>query len=623
MEPTTINDLPQDLLPEILSNLDDLALVEAQNVCRAWRRPSHILILKSVKLKSSDEIGGFIEHFDRDDTEISDFTAVQEIHIKGDDGVDLLYYFNARSIGRLFCRFPNLTNVLINTYSACLQGFTEELCQNILENCPKLEIFDVLIDEEDEDIYCRTMYKVRSLATMLYLDKVGSASSFGGITEFIKSFPRLRRTCGLFYQLENFQDYLPILQELSNLTAISVKQGYFGDDQENFAEAYLATMSKEHQDLLIKRISNVDELTYTSSRVFCPNSIKFIKKSFSGLKKLTIISKYKCPYWTDTHRQVLLDDVINLVVKDHASITLVDMVLPVLAESLPAIVQKLFSQPQFNRVLQVTVDPARYYQDKVDLHMQWPTTKRLDIAIGGEADPHNIVASIFSSQMENIDHVVFYIRGKVDYLGNIDTHTYNVVFKAISSLKEATLDIPNTFIDCETTDEVYQHISMETLTLRSLQQVDFPLLLYSYAVMFPNLKFLNLYYYEGERLQTPIDPYNINLRNYTLERFVLDMTQVKRTIKKYPIPSDFFVIQIEKPQEKPQSRNPQYRVALDLSSVITVNDEDYQDCVRVHIIIKSLQSLEVCMYNVDDYYEGYEEYDANYNDPRFDRLIIF
>lgn len=191
---TTIYNFPQELLIEIFKKLKRNQLVEAQTVCRSWYYPAHVMLLKKVHLHGVASIESFIVHIDQNMSPYY-LGAVEDIYIGGskDFGVD--YHFTTENIHQLISRFPNLKHVVIDSFSDYLGAFNDEVCQTIIENCPRLESFQVFLDVRDysnADVYCDTMYKFRSLLTAMNLDLVGFASKFEGAEKFIASFPRLR-----------------------------------------------------------------------------------------------------------------------------------------------------------------------------------------------------------------------------------------------------------------------------------------------------------------------------------------------------------------------------------------------------------------------------------------------
>lgn len=322
----------------------------------------------------------------------------------------------------------------------------------------------------------------------------------------------------------------------------------------------------------------------------------------------------------------------SLKVTDHADITLDKMGLATVAECLPTIVQKMFSRLQSNRTLEINLED-NLHDEEVNLRLQWPTTKQLSISLAQEHDIYDSINTLLNSELNNIDNLVFRITDFALCVPKIRINAYNKVFEMIPSLKEATLGIPSQCLDSLAVEDFDRHTGIESLTLWSCGAERFQSLLDTYAFMFPNLKFLNLYNYDGVVDYDSLDLF-YDLDNYTVERLRIDMTPVKLMMNDSFVENAFFMVQVMTPENTKR-----YKTSIDSLSVVSVDDdEEFQNCLFlnpngrkfrycfcVHILVNGVQKLEGCVYNglMDGNYSDYLAYDANYNDTSFDQFVIF
>lgn len=353
-------------------------------------------------------------------------------------------------------------------------------------------------------------------------------------------------------QFWKFEDYLPIFEHLTKLISIRVTHDVSDEEEENFAESFLSSKTEGQQDLVIRRLSKVKSLLYTSHSYFCPNAIKFIANYLTGLEDLNIRGQFHGALGSTLQQQQLLIEMISCAVKADGIVSLYNIKVLVLAEMLPTIAHILFSRsPYINRVLQISsIDYLIQDYDDVALDVEWWTDAQVNIWFFNHSSAHQALAAIFDSQFSDVDEFVFCIMDKAGGGSMpIGFDMYDTILEAIPSLKKVTFDIPASFTESESSVETHQYPSIELLTLRYNSNVKFHLLLDRFAYMFPNLKCLNLYYYEGVVNQDTRDLY-IDLAKYTLECLAIDLTPVRFMMNTQSIKSNFFIVQVESSEKK-------------------------------------------------------------------------
>lgn len=115
------------------------------------------------------------------------------------------------------------------------------------------------------------------------------------IFQYIYSFPRLKEVRTF---MGNIETWLPVLKGLPNLNCIWVKT-----NDEDFEEKCLSKMSRSEQTLILERFSKIVEFTARYDDEFCPNTMFFIMKHFTGLERLALTFNQR--NWTKAHLNVL------------------------------------------------------------------------------------------------------------------------------------------------------------------------------------------------------------------------------------------------------------------------------------------------------------------------------
>lgn len=234
----TAADLPEEVLYNILQGLDTRDLVQGQYVCRTWYSAGHKVFLNNIKLKGKLQVERFISAIDYNSNKIY-LNAVKSIEIS-----NLNSYVNDEMIKKLFLRFPNLTNVKIEREFAILENLHEGMCQDLLQACQKLDKFEITSYGFERLNYYLQVYDLRSLVTTITVDQYDYLDQFGGVIPYITSFPRLQEFHGDSCQLVNFQLFLPVFEELSNLKVLAL---LMVSSEQDFESVYLATKQKKFE----------------------------------------------------------------------------------------------------------------------------------------------------------------------------------------------------------------------------------------------------------------------------------------------------------------------------------------------------------------------------------------
>lgn len=323
---------------------------------------------------------------------------------------------------------------------------------------------------------------------------------------------------------------------------------------------------------------------------------------FTGFKRL---ASYSIKVPVTFHQQKLFNDIASLTVNDHTDIKIQDIYFQVVAECVPKLVHKLFSQvPPNNRALRIEMQNNNLnLNGTAELRVQWPVNPNITIVFPKQNCSYELVSTIFQSQLYNIDQLTFYIWNKRGETQEIDLNTYYKILAMMPSIKEAVFDIPASYKNTTLEENAYPYSRLEALTLRATAKLKFQSLLDTYAILFPNLKNLNLFYNFGGVYRFEKGKQHklvVNLKNYNLERLTIDITPIKRMMNAQSKKHDFFDLKVET-----LKKTERYKVKLDLSSPLAIDDYDKEAFLCVHIIIDSLQSFAAYVYSLDPVNEEY------------------
>lgn len=315
---------------------------------------------------------------------------------------------------------------------------------------------------------------------------------------------------------------------------------------------------------------------------------------------------------------------------ESKSITCSQLGLETVSGCLPTVFQKVFDQKPTvnkNRTFCLSIEDDNYSpSDTVKLEVDSSEFLRVTVSddlkvdqitsdVLGSSAPINAVDKFIlcykSSGIHNKwpeEYELIYGRDKP----KVNTKFYEKILGLMPQLKEVKLDIPSCFkentsmkVTCET-----KHPLVSKVKLQATEDGQYQSMLNWCILAFPNLKWLNIYRSSGIWNES-IGQFQVNLPKYTLEKLIIDMTPVrKKTIKhleKQNSGENFFVLEVESLVD---DKSQLYKIPMDLSSSSSLREGDLKDSIlgedylRVSIIIKSIQNLELLMAKSDDKYSS-------------------
>lgn len=210
--------LPDEILLKIFSDIDRADLLGCRLVCRTWHSPAHVILLKDVKLTSNRAIEQFVASFDHISSK-SYFNAAKSITIAQTASKQQQPITIKRdAIDKLFCRFPNLKDIVLHHLNL-IENFDEELSEKILLCCPKLDKFEITDFGEDPELY-NHLVKVRPLLTNMQLPYEVYTPREGDLAQFITQFPRMQNIPCEESEISCLDTVLPILEQLSSVNRL-------------------------------------------------------------------------------------------------------------------------------------------------------------------------------------------------------------------------------------------------------------------------------------------------------------------------------------------------------------------------------------------------------------------
>lgn len=288
---TTIADLSKENLLLIFKQLDDGDFKQCQWVCRAWYPLAHCALLDDLYFDSYSQIRRFIACIDLNPNP-NYLAAVKNILINALDeeaedsegnAVSPPVLLGKENIFKLFFRFPNLKQIIIDDAFKLLEEFDDEICAKFLNDCPKLEHFDACTkSDEAQTRYAALLRKLRYLQTTIHTDSICDIPDLVG---FLADLPRLNTISDDFGHFGTFEKWLPLLDQAPSITTLIIKLKE--DDELGFAEKYLATKTRVQQHQFIKRLSTIESVYLTCSPGTFLNSMKFIAKYLTGLTAIS------------------------------------------------------------------------------------------------------------------------------------------------------------------------------------------------------------------------------------------------------------------------------------------------------------------------------------------------
>lgn len=609
---TNILDLPEEILYMIFKKCEHEDLNQFQRVCRSWYIPAHITFLKDVEIPDIPAIQLFIDSIDCNPN-LAYLKAVKRIKFKS-FAKACTFQFDDQLNQKLFYRFPNLQKVTMDEPNF-LRHFTDDMCKTFLKNCPQLEIFMADSYISSAPGYRDLIYKAKLLITEINLDLLEYASTPVDVTQFLSSFPRLRKITGFENnQLNNFNQVLQIMEHAPNLSSIYMRTE--DHDSENIAEKELTLKAKAERDKLIKQLARIDTAELYYSVNFCVNSLNFALKYLTGIEDLTLYNGDDGS-WTEAHTETFYNLVSNVHKLKDYHIRFCYMEQENLTKCFPIAVQKVFSL-----ITKLTRTLTLHLEDWFELSIETCySDTNISICLNNELTSSEIAQHYFKTAYENVQKfdlkISKYSLGQNEAMKSL--HDYNIILGQMPHLKEMILDITNDFVDKDDQGGCELKLpGVEDLTLRATIDAKFQSLFDGYYFALPNLRRLTLFYYSGT-FDKSVSEFRVKLSKYSLESLHFDLTPVR--LKSAQVldskPDGFFVLEVE--MLKASERH-LYKVSFDLSSVRILdysNLKGYicgEDYLFVRITTRSLQSL--TLFTVPGFRKKHEDnyYDSELTD---------
>lgn len=645
---TTGHDFSEEILLMIFKDLGLEDLRNCQQVCRSWYLPAQTLTLRNVDLKNLNEIERFITFIDDNPKQLYlnavkkmtirdlDITASknpieknnEQLTLTDNEGfsikvetVDEVKYspplwHSKVNLKKLITRFPNLQEIHIIDSLDFLQEFDDELCESILTNCPKLNIFDLSAKnhKEAQTQYCDALHKVRLLVTTISMEKLTDVSRFGSATQFLTSFPRLTQISSPPVQLDTFNKWLPVIEHLPNLTDLSILTTE--DDQRSFAKEYLTAKTKDEQDQLREKLSAIKQLSWFNGQGVCLNSLKFISNFMGGLQSLTVNCIFK-EQWSNLYQRLFCNIALDLLECIATCTFSLTMKIDEISEYLPIIINSTFFQAErrsndLHRILQVRVvdnAPSLEGTAQVMIHANKTRRRSIRIVINDNYTLDKIASGLLGKSLpsEELDEFQLVFKNRRKYKKKkVDAETYFAIFKEMPSVKRLVLDIPFSYVDTgKTFEDNEELVSVEELAVLSDVKTNFQALLDSYCSVLPNLRSLRFSQFCGVWNES-FGEFQINLPRYTLKSLGICLhtayLKTHQHLQKENIKEgDFMVVLVEMLDT---SERLLYKVSLFDWSTTPIIDKDLKgfvrgkDYLRVYITLRSLQKLMLTIYNM-------------------------
>lgn len=143
-------------------------------------------------------------------------------------------------------------------------------------------------------------------------------------------------------ELDTFGKFLKAFQHLPKLETLIMRD--VEDDQKNFAEDFLASMTQEEQELFVKRLSQFKELYWSRDEGFCLHAIKFIEKYMTGLEHFDMFSKLSKP-WNNMDQLLFCQAVTSIICSAKGSDVLLEMNYETLNAYYRLMLHRVFYKP--------------------------------------------------------------------------------------------------------------------------------------------------------------------------------------------------------------------------------------------------------------------------------------
>lgn len=537
---------------------------------------------------------------------------------------------------KLFFRFPNLESVHVYHYSVLFQDFNDQVCQEFIEHCPKLKRFEVIPATLNPDELCELLHKVRLLLTTVDVDDIKTNEK--SLIDCVADFPRVQELYDQSGHFSSFQLILPVFDRLEHVQSIYITS--IREDQTDFAETYIASKSKDQQNLIIQRLSKVKDVKWKYQGGLNTDSAMFINKYLTGLDILgihsTVEQKWRYPRMQQTFRDYILESFCSA--KFYSSLVYDKVEDLTLGDCFSDIVKSVFNDApsNINRIL------------KVNLHdIFFPRCDLLSLEVESSPPRSYRMITIVSPNVHLFKEVMDRMMEHGGHLNDVDelileipqdeqmfSESYYEILAYMSSLKKVTLQVPKKVVE-KPNEQPYGYYDFleneptmvnEPTVVKELTMVneltikvhncytEFPSLLYQLSKRFPNLKYLKMDRFCGVWEDGTLE-FQVKLASYSLECLTLDITRVKIDMQSNNVESDFFVVDVK---FLANAKRYSYKVSVDLSSVALVHDGDLEgltcgeDYLCVHVIVKKLKKLVLCMHQYKEASQYLEKLTPSY-----------
>lgn len=575
---SAIQNLPEELISKIISELQEKKdIKQCQHVCRAWYVPAHTFLLSQVFLKDPKMTRQFIESLDYN-PDPKYLAAVRFLNV-----YNMAEPAAQFDIQKLFLRFPNLNMVVLDGHAALLEGFTEQVCKDMLTSCPKLKIFDVVHVGADQE---HLIYNVRLLLTSITVTRTLDLTHYGKIFRCLEDIDKNSITFGRF---------LPILKQLPNLKTLHISDAV--DDRDQFAEKFMFSLPSDKQHQFAKQLSAIDTINLATNKGICANSIKFMSNTLSGLERFVLRSSSN-KTWTNLEEQVFCNNLLDLI-SPKTTIELKDMNFMVLSKLFPVLAHRVFDNtPSSTKKLYISILDGNSSDITANLGVyvdKSSSNRKIRVQIKKQLRLGHVAYYLCGSKapLHEVDVLKIYFKFRDESWGSppAEIDMYYALLAKMPSLKKLILDIPDAYDEFDTkfkTSVICPKV--EDAIIRASEALRIRQILDGFSTTFPNLKRLSLYYFSGD-WDYNSGVFFVDLPKYSLEKLEVDVTPIKRMKIEISVKKDFFVLEIEQLL---------YKVPYDLSSCTEISEQDVKglvprkDYIRLRVVTKKLQTL--CLY---------------------------
>lgn len=538
--------LPEEVLFMIFKNVEedpydgDLnSMEELQYVCRAWHSVAHRMSLEYISLYDLDRLWRFNRSIDSN-PHPTYLAAVEKIYINNTDYQE--HFLTIEELQKTFFRFPNLKEVSISGNLRLFKEMTDELCQEFLRSCPKLEKFVVNERRRNEAEIYEESYNVRSLLTSLIIDKHIDETDFKTkMMEYITGCFNLRLLSVDSDAFDDLGKFLTAVEYLPNLKTIEILRA--NQDQEYFAENFLATKTQATQEQIIRRLSQLKTLVWKQQTgTSCVHTIKFIKKYMSGLTAFDLQSRFdQHPH--NIEQMITFQTIMDLMCSVDACDTLLKMGFNTLVIYLPLVLAKIFHRPAIvsestkARILRLKMtDVDLEGHDTISLTVNTTKVKDITVSVSTALNLEKVATDMFSmdTPLENVDHFYLTINKRDNCNIAADANVYCKILQGMKSIKSVEMDVPTSFKELSEPYNINteEHPMVKKVTINATPSARFQSLLQQLSLTFPNVQHLSIQNFCGN-WDRWMGEFQLPLPNYSLKELNIDVSPVMLNMEKH------------------------------------------------------------------------------------------